>query len=399
MRGAARISRLVALTATILLAAAACDTRERGAGRMEGGWVEGPLAAFDEGLVAEDPDRAGLLEHRHRPSTTGMDDALVAEAVERAAGLPRLHNMIVARHGEVVVERHFRGPPPDRTTNVKSASKSLLSAVVGLAIADGYLEGVDQPVLPFFEGELDAATRAARRGITLGHLLSMTSGLESTSSRNYGRWVTSSNWVRHALTRPMVARPGERMEYSTGSTHLASAVLVRATGRSVHAYARERLAEPLGIRLPSWPRDPQGVHFGGNDMLVSPRGLLRFGELYRNGGHHEGRQLLPREWVERSWAIRTRSPRRSRNGYGFGWWARDAGPHEVRFAWGYGGQFVFVVPALELTVVFTSDPVSPREGPHNRSLHDILDEQLVPAAERGSGPGVARAETQEPASR
>jgi CubicO group peptidase (beta-lactamase class C family) len=380
-----RRSVLATLGIWLLATAAGCDSHEQGRGELPGSDGEG-IEAWAATRPADDLDSAppSLLDHRHPPATSGMDPGLLTEALERAASLSRLHNMIVARHGDVVVERHFRGPDPSRPANVKSVSKSLLSAVVGLAIEDGHLSGVDEPIVSYFEGYLDDEGAAEREGITVGHLLSMSSGLESTSSRNYGRWVTSPDWVRHAVTRPLLSPPGDRMAYSTGSTHLASAVLTRATGRTTHAFAQERLAGPLGIQLPRWPRDPQGIYFGGNDMLVSPRALLRFGELYRNGGVHEGERILAREWVEESWRVHVVSPRRNRNGYGLGWWARTSGGHEVRFAWGYGGQFLFVVPALELTVVFTSDPWSPREGPHNAALHDLLDRFLVPAAEAGS---------------
>jgi CubicO group peptidase (beta-lactamase class C family) len=376
------------LLAVLLSLLVACDPGERAKGDPDSASVS-EQAALGPNHVVDEAARP-LLDRRHLPATQGLDSTLLAEALVEAASLTRLHSMIVARHGEVVAERHFRGPGLDRPANIKSASKSVLSALVGLAVEDGYLEGPDQPVLPFFQEHLGPEETEERSGITLGHLLSMSSGLQSTSSRNYGPWVASSNWVRHAVTRPMRSEPGTRMEYSTGSTHLAAAVLERATGRSGHAYARERLAEPLGIQLPRWPQDPQGIYFGGNDMLMSPRGLLRFGEMYRSGGVWEGRRVLPREWVEESWEVRVISPRRSSNGYGLGWWARNSGAHQVRFAWGYGGQFLFVVPALELTVVFTSDPWSPREGPHNARLHALLDDLLVPAAERGArGSGVS----------
>lgn len=385
LTGTGREIRLAGV-AVLLFALAACDPAERAA--TDAG--SAPVA------VRETPTPLPpLLDRRYHPATQGLDSAPLAEALAEAASLPRLHSMIVARHGEIVAERHFRGPGLDRPANIKSASKSVLSALVGLAVEDGYLEGTDQPVLSFFDEYLGPEKAEERSEITLGHLLSMSSGLESTSSRNYGRWVASSNWVRHAITRPIRSEPGRRMQYSTGSTHLAAAVLEEATGRSVHAYAVERLAEPLGIQLPRWPTDPQGIYFGGNDMLVSPRGLFRLGETYRQGGEWEGRRILPREWVEASWEVRVISPRRSSNRYGLGWWARTSGLHEIRFAWGYGGQFLFVVPALELTVVFTSDPWSPREGPHNSRLHAILDDLLVPAAERGArGSGITVAESE-----
>ncbi|HEY0027368.1 MAG TPA: serine hydrolase [Allosphingosinicella sp.] len=142
---------------------------------------------------------------------------------------------------------------------------------------------------------------------------------------------------------------------------MTSAVLTRASGRSTHDLARKWLAKPLGIELPPWQRDPQGIYFGGNDMLMSPRALLRFGELYRGDGVLEGRRILPEGWVAQSWRPRTTSPW-SGNPYGYGWFSQQAGEHDVHFAWGYGGQMLFIVPDLELTVVMISDP-----SPHARA--------------------------------
>lgn len=321
-----------------------------------------------------------------RAPTRGLDGALLAQAFQRATELPRSHSLLVARHGELAREEYFRGPGRDRAANIKSVSKSVLAALVGIAIAEGHLEGLDQPVAPLFPEYVGSPADPRIGDVTIEHLLSMQAGLEPTSFGNYGRWVSSGNWVRFALERPFVDVPGGRMLYSTGNTHVLSAVLTRATGTSTLAYARAKLGVPLGIEVPAWTRDPQGVYFGGNEMSLRPRDLLAFGELYRNGGQHEGRQVVPAEWIRESWRRRTTSPFNG-HGYGLGWWTRPSGSYDVYFAWGYGGQYVFIVPDLELTVVTTSDPVSPREGDHNRALHRLLDELLVPAAEAGVGAG------------
>ena len=314
--------------------------------------------------------------------TRGLDSTLVARAYAQAATLPRLHSLLVARHGALLHEQYFQGRSADRRANLKSASKSIISALVGIAIAEGQLRGLEQPIAPFFPQYTGAGTDSLLRRVTIGHLLSMQAGLEPTSFGNYGEWVASGNWVRYALTRPFVDEPGGRMLYSTGSTHLLSAILTRATGMSTLAYARSRLMEPIGIELAGWTRDPQGIYFGGNELALRPRELLRFGELYRNGGRYQGVQIVPEAWIEASWVRRTTSPFNG-HGYGLGWWIRRSGAHDVYFAWGYGGQYLFIVPDLELTVVMTSDAAAERAGGHLRALHDLLDSFLVPAAERG----------------
>ena len=150
----------------------------------------------------------------------------------------------------------------------------------------------------------------------------MRSGLESTSNRNYGAWVQSSNWVRHALAKPLLAAPGTQMIYSTGNSHLLSAILTKATGKSTWQFAQETLAKPLGFSLSPWMRDPQGIYFGGNEMVMTPRQMLAFGEMYRNGGQVNGRQILSKAFIDDTFEPRGRSQISGRE-YGYGWWMRD----------------------------------------------------------------------------
>jgi CubicO group peptidase (beta-lactamase class C family) len=355
--------------------------------------LAGGAALAGAGLVplgACSPDRSAAQATRDvaqalaPPPTRGLDAARMDQVVEVASGLRRLRSLIVVRHGERQAEHSFNGGPPlTRAVNIKSASKSIISALVGIAIEEGVLEGVDQPVLSVLRSDAPANPDPRLEQLTVGHLLSMRAGLERTSGNNYGAWVTSSNWVRYALSRPFVDDPGGQRLYSTGSTHLLSAMLTRASGRSTLALAREWLAEPLGIAIAAWDRDPQGIYLGGNNMALSPRDMAAFGELYRNGGRARGAQIVPAAWVEESWAPRTVS-RFSRNEYGYCWFIGEAGGHPVRFAWGYGGQMIYVINDLDLTAVMTSDPDVGREGDHIRALNGLLGDGIVPAAIAGA---------------
>ena len=337
---------------------------------------------------AEEPlARAGAA--RPRPATRGLDATSMAAAVQRARTLPRLRALLVARHGETLAEHRFAGPALDVPVNLKSASKSVLSALVGIAIERGVLTGVNQKIAPVLRPDLPPGGDPRLADIDIEDLLTMRAGLGRTSGPYYGAWVASPNWVRDALARPFEDDPGGRMLYSTGSSHLLSAVLTRASGRSTHSLATEWLARPLGIALPAWSRDAQGIYFGGNDMLMAPRALLRFGELYRTDGVFAGRRILPEGWVAESWRPRTASPYTG-HGYGYGWFARrtggDGGGHEVRYAWGYGGQMLFVVPELALTVVVMSESTPQERSDYVVQLHALLDGFIVPAAERGAAP-------------
>ena len=306
-------------------------------------------------------------------------------AIEAAEKLPRLRSLLVSHHGELILERYFNGAHAKRVANIKSASKSVLSALVGIAIERGLIPSVETPAATFFPELLGAKADQRKQQITIEDLLTMRSGLEPTSNRNYGRWIQSSNWVRHVLNRPMVSAPGFGMHYSTGNAHLLSAILTKTSGSSTWKFANEALAKPLGMTLARWPRDPQGIYFGGNDMEMTPRQMMAFGELYANHGRANGRQVVPAEWVQASLVPRTRS-RWSERLYGYGWWMRELAGRRAFYAWGYGGQFIFVVPDLELVVVTTSsaNPGAGRRG-HRRALDELVEERVVGAIARAAG--------------
>lgn len=303
---------------------------------------------------------------------------LLARAAEAGRELPRLRSLLVRRRGALVLERYYHRARPHQLANVKSVAKSVLSALVGIAIDRGYLRGVDQPVGPFFSEWLRGADRAAKAAITIEHLLTMQSGLESTSNRGYGPWVRSQHWVRYVLARPLVAPPGSVMEYSTGNTHLLSAILTKATGESTWAFAQRVLAEPLGFRLARWPRDPQGIYFGGNDMLLTPRQMLAFGELYLNRGRVGSRQVVPAGWVDASFVPRAQSRRWGDRFYGYGWWITALAGRPVYYAWGFGGQYIVLVPSLELVVVTTSSTaLGDDRRAHRLTVLDIIERHVL----------------------
>ncbi len=300
------------------------------------------------------------------------------DAARAAADMPRLHSLLVSWRGNLLLERYYNGTRATRPANIKSASKSVISALVGIAIDKNILTGVRQPIGPFFP-ELAAPSEASKRAITIEDLLTMRAGLEGTSNRNYGAWVQSRNWVSFVLSRDLIEPPGGRMEYSTGNTHLLSAILTKATGKSTWQFAQDMLARPLGFTLAQWTRDPQGIYFGGNEMTMTPKQMLAFGELYRNRGRVAGRQVVPAEWVEESFRLRTRS-RFNDQGYGYGWWSREFAGYETFFAWGYGGQYIFIVPELDLVVVTTSSSaVGEERRSHRRTIFDLLEQSIVPA--------------------
>lgn len=166
----------------------------------------------------------------------------------RAEQFESMTSLLVARDGTLVIEQYSNGLSRDDAVNIKSASKSVLSALVGIALEQGYLRSLDQSLDEFFPELLEDASEGKKK-ITLKNLLLMRSGLESTSFENYGGWVTSDDWLRNALQRPLVDPPGEVTNYSTGNSHILSAVLTEVTGRDLRDYTRENLFDPLDIEI------------------------------------------------------------------------------------------------------------------------------------------------------
>ena len=316
----------------------------------------------------------------------------VGAALERAEALKPLRTVLIAHKGRIVAERGYRGYTAEDPTSIMSASKSIISALVGIAIDKGILEGTDQKIATILASDMPGNSDPRLSEITIGNLLSMQAGLRSTSGPQYGAWIGSANWVRAVLSQPFEDDPGAGMIYSTGSTHLLSAILTRKTGRSTRSLASEWLRPLEGFRIAAWDRDPQGIYVGGNMMSMSPRSLLAFGELYRNGGvAPDGKRLVSKAWIDASWRPRTNS-RYTGDGYGYGWFTREIGGEEVRYGWGYGGQMLYIVPRLELTVVMTSDETSnsARTG-HRDALHSLLAEIIT--ATRMSEAATPKADT------
>jgi CubicO group peptidase (beta-lactamase class C family) len=316
------------------------------------------------------------------PSPPLFDEVRLERMLAAAEELPGLTSLLIARRDSLLVERYGRGMGPEQAVNVKSVSKTLLSPMVGIAIRDGLLEGPDQPLselLPDYYDRLRAREDwdPRKERITLRHLLTMRTGLETTSFRNYGAWVASPDWAWDQLRRPLACDPGSCHAYSTGTTHLLSVILTRVSGRGLRRYMRDELLAPMGIPLGEWDRDPQGNYLGGNNMPLRPRDMLALGQLHLDRGWWKGESLVPEDWIEESWRPHGTSPWNGQD-YGFLWWTDTWGGETVHFAWGYGGQFIVVAPSLQLVFVATSSLGGASRG-SSRRLRRFFDDWLLPA--------------------
>jgi CubicO group peptidase (beta-lactamase class C family) len=303
-----------------------------------------------------------------------------SEAADAARAFDQLHALVISHKGDTAFAEAFRGPPIERPVNVKSVSKTIVAALTGAALDRGEIGGLGETLGSLAPELIPSSADPRVAGITVEDLLTMRAGLERTSGPNYGNWVSSPNWIAHALSRPFVMPPGTQMQYSTGSFHVLGAALSRLAGRSLLELARRRIGDPLEIEIPAWTRDPQGFYLGGNEMALSPLAMIRFGELYRRGGSWRGKQVLSEDWVEASFVPRTRS-RFSGLEYGYGWFLGELDGHRIAIARGYGGQLIGIVRSLDLTFAITSDPTRPaRSGGYFGDLMDLIAGHIIPAA-------------------
>ena len=286
-------------------------------------------------------------------------------------------SFVVQQDGELLIEEYRKGMHAGRPDNIKSASKSILSLLVGIAIEQGHLHGVDQKIGGFFPDYFKAHPDAEKQSITLQDLLTMRAGLESTSQAKYGAWVLSKNWVEYVLAQPLVEKPGGRMVYSTGSTHLLSVILTRATGMSTREFAMRNLFGPLRISIAGWDRDPQGNYMGGNNLALTPSALLKIGTMVMNMGMYRQKQIVPRDWLVESMQIYSRSQYNPYD-YGYLWWQRKLNGYSLQFAWGNGGQYIIMLPALKTVVAITSsDESREKNRPSRLRLFEFIEKRLI----------------------
>ena len=299
------------------------------------------------------------------PEQVGMDPLKLKELNEEVRVLLEMHidvhSVLIIKDGYIVAEQYYSDDyGVDSLHRIYSCTKSITSALYGIAIEKGYLNGVDDRMLDFFPDTEIQNRSDQKEDITLEDLLTMSSGLEwyemdypyEDERNTFRQWVNQGVDVQFVLDRPMVAAPGYIYSYSTGSSHVLSGILQNATGVRSDSFALKQLLEPLGIDKYYWPVDGDGIAYGGSAMRLTSRDMARFGYLYLMDGVWEGKQIVPEEWVEVSQQKHIKRKFIEDDYYGYHWWVSD---YNTYSAVGYSGQWITVVPEHNLVVVFTND--------------------------------------------
>jgi CubicO group peptidase (beta-lactamase class C family) len=320
------------------------------------------------------------------PAQQGMDTARLADMLERIQQEAHaIDSLTIVRHGYLVLDAYQYPFQKGMTHYMHSCTKSIISALIGIALDRGDLTTVRQPLLELFPAYPMANADARKRAITLEHLLTMTTGLQCRDSEKYkwaGAWemMRSHDWASFVLDLPMAEAPGARFEYCSGASYLLSVILQQATQMRALEYAQTYLFAPLGITEVRWRTSPQGVNIGWGEMWLTPHDMAKIGWLYLNHGRWDTRQIVSANWVTASTHGQTDATPFPR--YGYQWWSATASSWrqdlqstvdvDYAFAAGFQGQYIFVVPSQHLVVVFTGKLEGETSFLPQKFLHDTI---------------------------
>jgi CubicO group peptidase (beta-lactamase class C family) len=307
-------------------------------------------------LSAQPPETSAWEEAT--PESQGMDSTELVKLLHYINQQGKaLDSLLIIRHGHLILELYYPPYTRDKEHIVNSVTKSFISALIGIAIEQGYVSSDRSSLLDWFPGVADSNKYPGKASIQIRDLLTMNSGIDwpqygpNNVSDEMGR---SPNWVQFILNRPMAAKPGSQSNYSNGDAHLLSAIIQRATGEDSLEFGWEHFFQPLGIPRPKWFRDPQGINIGSATIYLPPREMAKLGYLYLHHGAWEGSQIVPAGWVnaslERHTGIQTSA---GLVDYGYYWWLHPKlGMSE---AWGGAGQRIAIFRNLDMVTVMTAD--------------------------------------------
>ncbi len=291
------------------------------------------------------------------PEEQGMDSSYIRGMIEYIQEQKKdIHSLLIVRNGYLVTEAYFYPYQKGVKHAINSCTKSVTSALVGIAINEGYIKSINDKVLSFFLDLKIANLDKRKKALTLEHLLKMTAGFDWVEEGYYGseddstiQMINSKDPVQFILDHKMIQEPGESFYYCTGASHLLSATLQKTTGKSILEYGQEKLLGPMGITDIYWTSDRKGITYGGLGLYLTPRDMAKFGYLFLKKGKWGANQIVPEKWVQESTRKHIGFPYDQGSGYGYQWWTTSG--YSAR---GLGGQYIIVFPESNLVVVFTS---------------------------------------------
>jgi len=319
------------------------------------------------------------------PEEQGLDVQVLSRAFKKADQMDFINSILIVRNGYLVAEAYFNGWDANDAHNFKGVSTSVMSALVGIALRENFLDSLDQKLLDSFPEYVTPKLDRRKYNITIRHLLMMKAGFDKERN-NYLQIYHSNNWIKSTIDLPLLSNPEDKFRYNTFQAHLVSGIITKTTGMSTMDFANKYLVSPLKISIKCWERDPQGVYFGGNHMYFTPRDMARIGLLFLNNGTLEEKEIVPTEWVKTSRKNYAEFVNRTWGefqdySYGYLWWTGKIKDYVVFLEIGYGGQFVINIPALNMVIVTTADYNVDWDGAdwQEREVVNVVANYILPA--------------------
>jgi CubicO group peptidase (beta-lactamase class C family) len=304
------------------------------------------------------------------PEEQGLDPQLVAKLYYNASQLETIYSLLVFKNGYLLAEDYFHIGSPDLQVNIHSVTKSINSALVGIALEQGCLSSLDQKMMEFFPEFIDRLIDLRKKQITIKQMLQMRAGYPWEEATAEGTNLLFSGFRPSNLVDvPLAYDPGSDTAYSNLTAHLLGIIVARACNTDLKSFAQEHLFNPLGIEPAFWQVDWEGNYLGYSDIHLSSTDLAKFGLLYLNDGKYNGIQVVPAKWVHDSLQIYSKNTWKIRvghnwgdNGYGYQWWSIGSGNYRYNLAWGHGGQQIVLLDDLDMMIVFLADPLHLKHG-------------------------------------
>ena len=305
------------------------------------------------------------------PEEQGLDPMLLAKLCSEAAELETLYGLLVAKNGTLIAENYFNEGSIDQVSGRASATKSFTSALVGIALEQGCLQGLDQRMIDFFPEFAEEIQDPRKEQITIRHLLQMRGGYpdEEFAGDYFETMFFQGNWkfLPHLVDFPLASDPGAKFHYSNLTSHLLGVIVTRACGQDLETYAQKYLFAPMDADLYGWQVDDDGYHWGFGEIYVTARNMAKFGQVYLDGGVYDGNRVLSTDWVEASHQRYSEKIIRGGilpwygsfrdRGYGYQWWSSRVGDHDFWYASGHGGNYIILLRDLDMVLVTTADPL------------------------------------------
>lgn len=315
------------------------------------------------------------------PERQGMDAAMLAKADRRIHdNYPNLYSLLIVRHGYLVYEKYYGGMTRDSANPIYSVTKSVTSALTGIAMQKKLIQNVDCRIADLVPEYFTKVDNQQKRDITVENALTMTGGLRSIDD-NFGAFYQSSDWAQHTVNQPLAEKPGTKFEYNTGLPQFLSVIISKTSGMSLEKFAEENLFSKIGVTVHDWACDSKGYYGGGFGLSLTPRDMAKFGYLYLHNGNWDGKQIISQDWVQTS--IHRHVTADKDLYYGYLFWIQQVRNSESGKSWfayhaaGSGGQIIIMIPDLDMVAVITANVTG--KSIDGKDTLSLIPEYILPA--------------------